>query len=164
MLRIKLTQGKFALIDEQDLELIAPYTWCAAKEKEGYFTAVTRIAVKNGKQRQKSIKMHRLLMSESLSHGLVVDHINGNPLDNRRENLRICTRRENTLNSKKPKTNSTGYKGVSYSARMKKYKAAINVNSSFIHLGYFICPIEAARAYDKAALNHFGEFAKTNNL
>jgi len=161
---IKLTQGKVALVDDLDFDLVAPFTWCAAQEKEGYFTAVTRIPIKNGKQRQKTIKMHRLLMDAYLYDGLIIDHINGNPLDNQRCNLRICTKAQNVMNSKIPKRNASGFKGVSFCSRMKKWKTGIMVNSKSIHLGYFNDKMQAAQAYNEAAKKYFGEFAKLNQL
>lgn len=91
--------------------------------------------------------------------GFVVDHINGNRLDNRRENLRICTKAQNNANIHKDK-----FKGVCWRDHAKAYKAYIKKNGKQIHLGYFKNKIEAARAYNNAAVNLFGEFASLNQL
>jgi len=91
-----------------------------------------------------------------------VDHINGNTLDNRKNNLRICSRTENSRNTKLSKNNSTGYKGVTYYKRDGKYVAKITVDRKRIHIGYFTTLIEAATAYDLMARKHFGEYANIN--
>lgn len=93
-----------------------------------------------------------------------VDHINGNPLDNRWENLRNATNTENSRNSRKPKNNTSGYKGVSFIPRLNKYRATIMVNRRSLHLGCYYCPKEAAAAYNTAAKEHFGEYALLNDI
>ena len=91
-----------------------------------------------------------------------MDHINGNRNDNRRSNLRICSAKENTRNQKLRSNNTTGYKGVSYDQRRKKYIASITVDYKSKFLGYFSDPIEAALKYDQAAILLFGEYARPN--
>lgn len=93
-----------------------------------------------------------------------IDHINGNPKDNRWINLRKATNTQNSRNSRKPKNNTSGYKGVSFIPRLNKYRATIMVNRKSVHLGCFSDPKEAAAAYNDAALDHFGEFALLNDL
>lgn len=93
--------------------------------------------------------------------GMHVDHINGDGLDNRRENLRVCSPMQNLWNSKK-QTNTSGFKGVTKRASDKAFIARIRVNYKLISLGSFADPIDAAKAYDAAARAHFGEFARTN--
>ena len=103
---------------------------------------------------------HRIIFY--MVHGYMpseIDHINGDGLDNRIENLRPCTRNENLRN--RGTWSNTGYKGVKKSK--KKYVAQIIINKKNIFLGTYITPQEAAKAYDKAAIQHFGEFAKVNN-
>ncbi len=93
---------------------------------------------------------------------MVVDHINGDRTDNRRCNLRLCTNKENVRNARVASHNTTGYKGVSYNKRRKKYESRITVDGRQLFLGYFINPIEAALAYDRAALRYLGEYARPN--
>lgn len=91
-----------------------------------------------------------------------LDHINGDPSDNRISNLRVVTRKQNNRNSTKSTNNTSGYKGVSWSKSWKKWIAVITVNYKHILLGGFLCPKEAANAYDNAATKYHGEYAKTN--
>jgi hypothetical protein len=89
---------------------------------------------------------------------MLVDHRNGNHLDCRRQNLRVCTTAENTRNQPLHKTTTTGYRGVSFHRGSGKYRAQIKFNNHFIHIGVFSTPEEAAAAYDKKAKELFGEF------
>lgn len=94
--------------------------------------------------------------------GFWVDHINGDTLDNRRSNLRLCTVSGNNHNRMKSKNNTSGYKGVSWLKQNQKWRAYIKVNSKDKHLGCYLDKEDAARAYDKAAKEYFGEFARLN--
>ena len=91
--------------------------------------------------------------------GMEVDHINGNSLDNRKSNLRICTHKENVRNQKLSAANTSGYRGVSWNKASKKWEAYIKVNQKRIYLGKFVDILDAARAYAKKAKECFGEFA-----
>ena len=104
--------------------------------------------------------MHRCLF-DNIPDGMEVDHINGNTLDCRRENLRIVTSRQNTMNIHIIRGKSC-YKGVFWNKDIEKWYSRIGVNYKLINLGYFASEIEAAKAYDRAALKHFGEFARLN--
>lgn len=103
-------------------------------------------------------KLHRLILNAPI--GFQVDHINGNTLDNRTANLRVCTRSQNMANQKSNKK----YKGVHYDSRKKKYRAQICVNQKDIKIGYFDREELAGLAYDVFAIQYFGRFAKTNFL
>lgn len=112
--------------------------------------------------RQCRIHMHRLILGLDSRDTRLCDHKNGNGLDNRRANLRIATTSQNLANRGKTRRNTSGYKGVMWFKRKRKWYARIRVSGKSVHLGYFDDPIDAAKAYDDAALKHFGEFAKTN--
>ena len=132
-----------------------------------YFQFPVEICVhKNGyaifKYNYEIISVHRAMMN---CYGPVeVDHINNNKLDNRVENLRLCTRHENMRNLPLSKNNTSGYKGVLVRKGKKKtaYDASITVNGKCIRLGSYDTAEDAARAYDEAAVKHHGLFAKTN--
>lgn len=96
--------------------------------------------------------------------GLVIDHVNGNPIDNRIHNLRTCTPQQNSMNSRTPKTSTTGYKGVARLAGYNLYRAHITKNRKQIHLGCFESFEDAKKAYDIAAIELFGQFASINDL
>ncbi len=150
---ISMPQGKFAIVDDEDFEFLSQWKW---KLTKGY---ASRTATKvNGKH--KSIYLHRAI--SDCPKNMEVDHINGIPLDNRKINLRICNRSQNLQNSRMKKRNTSGFKGVSFDKRDKKWAVEIMVNYKRIRLGRFVDKIEAAKAYDSAAQKHHGKFAKTN--
>lgn len=154
---IPLTQGKFTEINAKDWPLVRSFKWCAQKDDHTFY-AVAMTPMRNGKRR--SLKMHRVILGLSgpKPH---VDHRDGNGLNNKRKNLRVCLKGyQNLANSKVPKSNTSGFKGVIYDKRTTKrhWKAKIQTT----HLGHFESKIEAARAYDRVALARFGEFARLN--
>ena len=109
-------------------------------------------------------RMHRLIMRPS--PGQIVDHINGDGLDNRRENLRLCNNTQNMQNARKKKGTISRYKGVRFCRRVKEkqWRAGITVHGKNIYLGYYLTQEGAALAYNLAAEKHFGEFAKLNDV
>lgn len=157
MKQIKLTQGKVALVDDEDFELLNQWKWYANK-KCGFCYAVRHFKAISGKRDKKSM-LHRQIMN--CPEGLEIDHINHNGLDNKKSNLRICTRSQNQPNQK-AKKHSSKYKGVSWHKASKKWQAMIVYNNRQIYIGLFDSEIEAAKAYDKKALELFGEFACLN--
>lgn len=151
---ITLTQGKVALVDDEDFEYLNQWKWFAEKRGSGLVYAVRNV-------KQKPLHMHTQIIKTP--KGMVTDHINGDGLDNRRCNLRACTHGENMRNRKVGQVNNkSGYKGAHWSKRQEKWKAEIRVNGKSIHLGYFNDLIEAAQAYDRAARKYHGKFAKLN--
>ena len=147
---IPLTKGKVAIVDEADAEMLSRYRWCYLNV--GYAARHERI---DGKDR--TILMHRFLLGASPEQ--LVDHINGNGLDNRRENIRLCTKADNQRNQRRNSKNTTGYKGVSFDKARGKYIASIQVLGTQIHLGRFSTAEEASKAYEEAASRYHGEFA-----
>jgi hypothetical protein len=155
MIEIPLTQGKVALIDDEDYELIAPYKWCAADVGGGYWYALRSASRAKGGTRL----MHRLILGIT-DRATEVDHINGDGLDNRRGNLRPATRSENQRNSRLRSDNTSGYKGVSLCG--KRWQASIRLHGTLYNVGSFDNPYEAALAYDTKARELHGEFARLN--
>lgn len=145
--RITLTKGKFTIVDDDDYERLSSHSW--------YYSRYA----KSGSGRSGTY-MHVVIMNPP--SGLFVDHINGNKLDNRKKNLRICTHAQNLGNSKIPKNNTSGYKGVVFIKRLGIWRAQIQHSYKMHCLGYFHDIVDAAKAYDKAAIDHYGEFARTN--
>lgn len=177
--RIPLTQGYFAIVDPANYPRLSRYNWrlCRTRGKNTLY-AERSIRLSNGKYSR--ILMHRqifenmLLASSTQKHELrtknyhrflseryVIDHINGNGLDNRRANLRLATVAQNAWNSKRRNSRS-GYKGVWFAADKGMWRAAIVYHGKRIHLGYFKDKIAAAKAYDDAARKYYKQFARPN--
>ena len=152
---IPLTQGQVALVDDDMYEYLMQWKWFANYDGWNWYAA------RNGPRPfQKKISMHRIIISSP--DDMQVDHINRNGLDNRRENLRLCTNAQNSRNRGMQKHNTTGFNGVSWRKARRKYQARIIVNGKIFYLGHFTTAEEAAKAWDEAAVKHFGEFANLN--
>ena len=149
--RARLRPHGPVIVDTEDQHLVMQTDW--HRTTQGYLRGWwSKPAVQ--------VRLHRLIAGAG--DGLMVDHINGDILDNRRSNLRICTNKQNQRNQRLRQNNSTGFKGVCVSrwgGASRRYIAGIRVNKRQIQLGRFASAEEAARAYDRAALEHFGEFA-----
>jgi hypothetical protein len=156
---IPLTQSKFAIVDDEDFEELSKFKWCAKKNHYGGYCAIRNCYSRINKK-QHPIYMHRQIMS--CPRGKDIDHKNHNPLNNQRDNLRICTNRENIRNSRRRKDNTSGFKGVCWLKNRKKWMAYIQFDCKFHNLGYFNSKIEAACSYNNAAKLYFGEFANLN--
>jgi hypothetical protein len=146
MKKIKLTRNKYALVDDEDYDELNQHKWYAHKTKNTSYV----------RRRQKTIHMHRVIMNPP-SH-LHIDHIDGNGLNNQKENLRICTGTQNQGNSKIRKDNTSDIKGVSWHKVNNKWVSHISINGKRKNLGYFSDKNEAKNAYTRAAKEHFGEF------
>jgi hypothetical protein len=156
--RIKLAQGDYVLVDDEDFEFLSQWAW--RKSHHGYAVRVQHLGYFDGVRRGKTVFMHRLI--NKTPDGLFTDHINGNKLDNRRENLRMATRTQNQGNRGKNKKGSSVYRGVSFNKKSVKWQVHIKDGVRQRNLGHFDDEIEAAKAYDAAAVLYFGEFAKLN--
>ena len=158
MKTIELSKGKVALVDDGDYNYLSQWKWHTLECKSGCWYAVRNYTDNDGKRTL--MLMHRELLP--VDGKLDVDHINGDGLDNRKENLRVCKHQHNMMNMKKSKSNTSGYKGVSWHIKQKKYNAYIRVEGKRISLGSFDDAKKAALAYNEAAKRFFGDFAKTN--
>ena len=159
---IYLTQAQIALVDDRDFELLNKRKWCILKSGRDFPYAV-RWEWNKEYKRSFLILMHRAIMDLNYGDKKQVDHINGNGLDNRRTNLRICTITQNRRNSA-PFIGTSKYKGVSWSNHKKKWRVQIFYGGRLKHLGYFDIEEIAAQIYNNAALKHFGEFARLNKI
>lgn len=157
MKRIPLTQGLFATVDDCDYDELAKHKWCA--HWEGTTCYARRDDMSEWKEgRRKVIRMHRHIMNAPSD--MLVDHVNHDGLDNRRSNLRLCTKGQNGWNRKGPQKNSTtGYRGVFWHKGANKYMAQTRCEGKVIYIGLYPTAIEASRAFEATARKLFGEFA-----
>lgn len=153
---IPLTGGKYTLVDESDYDFINQWHW----RVEGGYAIRSRNSNEASLKKPKRILMHRVILNTP--DGMATDHINGNPLDNRRCNLRICTKSENNKNRKPNYKSTSKYKGVTRSHESKKWRVQLGMNGKNLHIGLFESEDDAARAYNLAAIKHYGEFASIN--
>ena len=161
MKEIDLTQGKKAIVDDQDYEIIvnSGYLWHAQN-----YAPVSNLWYAVGSKDGSVVMMHRFILGLS-DKSVKTDHVNGNGLDNRRCNLRASSHAENMRNSSKRKTSKWPYKGVWFDGRHdlgKPWRARIQFDGKRKWLGNFSTAEEAARAYNEAALELHGNFARLN--
>jgi hypothetical protein len=154
---IELTQGYVALVDDEDYERLSRWRWHANVVRGGRVCALRK---KRHRGRMTTIYMHREIVGAK--PGQQVDHINGDALDNRRGNLRICTISQNNQNRYANTGASSQYKGVCWDKGADKWRATITAGGRRKYLGTFEDEREAALAYDAAARELFGEFARPN--
>ncbi len=154
MKQIPLTQGKFAIVDDEDFERISQLKWHAHRRRNTYYAK--KHITENG--RYVHLPMQNAVMD--VPRSVLVDHKDRNGLNNTRNNLRICTKAQNQRNQGRRCDNTSGFKGVRRHG--EKWQAQIALNGVQKHLGNFNTPEEAAHAYDKAARELHGEFAYLN--
>jgi hypothetical protein len=160
---IPLTRGVICLVDEDVAEVLGQFYWCAQPKRDTCWYAIRN--ADGGDGRHRSIRMHREIMGAPAT--MQVDHREHHPfeakiIDNRRTNLRICTGGENACNLRRAKNGKSPFKGVSWFAQHEKWRADIRKSNRLHFLGLFVDPLEAAYAYDRAAIEMHGEFAATN--
>jgi hypothetical protein len=146
--QIPLSDGFYAYVDAADYEWLSQWVWGLHNGYAGRY------------KKGKLVFMHREIMQPP--KGKIVDHKNRNKLDNTRDNLHVCTQQENTRNTGKRNGTSSRFIGVHYHKSAGKWCAAIHFEGKHIHLGLFTDEVEAARAYDRKAVELFGEFARLN--
>lgn len=155
MKTIPLSKGHVTVVDVEDYDMLSKYSWWI--DAYGYALTTQKIY-----GRKKNIRMHRMILEPPADK--VVDHIDGDPLNNQKSNLRIVSQKQNLRNSRTRHNNLSGYKGVGWYKNYKKWQVRISVDGKQIHIGYFDDKHEAARAYNEAALLHYGEFAWLNDI
>ena len=160
MKKIALTRGQVALVDNKDFEYLSQWKWFS--EAHGCAARDQHIGMDGKKEIKKRIKMHRIIMD--CPEGMEIDHIDGNPSNNQRANLRVVTHAQNQKNLKRAINNTSGFKGVHWAKARNKWIASINHHDKTYNLGGYATKEEAARRYNEAALECFGEFARLNPL
>ncbi len=156
MKRIPLTQGKFAIVDDEDFEWLNQWEWCAIRDHRTFYAMRTD----RTSGRKVNIRMHRLILN--VPKGKMTDHKNRKGCDNRRFNLRICTYSQNAFNRRPHRNSKSKYKGVYWRKDRKKWYVQIRHKNKNIRLGHSESEIECAKRYDIKAKELFGEFAYTN--
>lgn len=161
LLFILLTQGQKALVDSEDFAYLSQWTWYARKSSDGKGYYAVRNRNISDSVGSSTIFMHQEVLRLM---GLVgeADHKSRDSLDNRRSNIRVATHTQNTRNTGIRVDNTSGYKGVSFDASHRKWRAAIRVSGRAYNLGRFDTAEEAARKYDSAAKRYHGQFANLN--
>lgn len=166
MKQIKLTQGKYAIVDDEDFAWLNQWKWFVVECSNKFYAGRHQwIGVINKKKVSKRIYMHREVLQAK--KGSEIDHKDGNSLNNQKLNLRIATRSQNAMNRGKQINNKTGFKGVTLlkdQPRNKKYLSTIRINQRNICLGVFLTKEDAAQTYNEAAKKYFGEFAYLNQV
>ncbi len=157
VVRVPLTQGLEAVVDLADLALVEGRNWCAARRRRTWY-AVTGVPTTSDWTK---ILMHRVIMGCQPGDPRI-DHRDGDGLNNRRANLREATETQNLANSRPRDGGTSGFKGVYWSKQRQYWVAQVGVNGQKRHLGIFHSEEAAARAYDAAAIETFGEFAQLN--
>lgn len=157
---LHLAGDRYVKVDPGDVPVLERYTWRPHIDIYGRISGIyTTMAHENGRRR--SVYMHRLLMQPGPD--TFVDHINGDVFDNRRINLRFATREENARNYKKPVTNTSGFKGVSYNKSKNRWSDTISIGKGMqARVGYWRTVEDSVQAYDVACLIAHGDFARPN--
>lgn len=149
---IELKDGIVVIVDDDDYENVSNCKWYLLKNRDHMYAI--------GKVNGKFMYLHRFIMEPE--NGMVVDHINRSGLDCRKENMRVCTNSQNMMNSKSFNGKSHKYKGIE--KHRNKWRARIAVSGKLMYLGSFETAKEAAEAYDKKAIETYGEYARTNKM
>lgn len=157
MTNIDVKGGFIAVVDDEDAERVLRHCWFLLRKRNGRIQAARAKIKMLGTWR--TVLLHHLLMP--IPAGRQIDHINGDPLDNRRGNLRVCSNSQNAMNRHRV-VGRAPYKGVHWHVAHHRWEAHIKINGRLIQLGGFIDHVSAAKAYDEMAIRLFGEYARTN--
>jgi hypothetical protein len=157
---ILLTKGQVALVDEADFDWLNQWSWHARGISRTWYAGRVVRTSPGRRGSRVTIYMHRLILG--VGPGEEVDHRDGNGLNNRRGNLRVCSHGQNTMNSQKARSKTSQFKGVHWSRSSKTWVVSIRKRSGPRHIKYFKSEVEAAKEYDRVARVWFGEFARLN--
>jgi hypothetical protein len=150
---LQLKCGSLAMVDDEDFQSLSQYSWSICKKGR------TSYAIRWNKG--KRVRMHRDILQAK--EGDIVDHKDGNGLNNTKGNIRLCSHTENMRNQFKRRVGvSSRFKGVSFHKTKNRWESSIGINSKHVYLGRFNDENAAARAYNAAATKYFGEFAQLN--
>lgn len=155
--QIKLTQGKYTIVDDEDYEYLSQFSW--HYHSGGYVERSVRFGKKKS-----NIMMHREILNIIDNHEKCVDHKNMNKLDNRKENLRIANKSLNSANTRKKANTTSKYKGVYKHTQTGRWVARGTINGKMKHLLITKDEKEAAKAYNEWAKKNFGQFARLNDV
>lgn len=151
-------KGEEIFVDDEDYEILNKRKWHSHKSSSsGHHLSVVTTLIEKGKS-PRTIYMHQYIFPWAT----IIDHIDGNPFNNQKSNLRLCSHLENSRNRKIHRNNQSGYKGV-YRVR-DKWRAQIRLDKKLVNIGYFLNKEDAAKAYNECARKYFGEFARLNIL
>ncbi len=150
-------------MDAEDFKCLSVHRWHAVSSRGRWYAVRFKTRISG---QQLNLCMHREILGLQHKDGKIVDHVNSDGLDNRRSNLRICTKCENNRHRRKSiiRRTASQYKGVTWHKRNQKWMATIRKDRKIYHLGYFEIEIEAAKTYNEAAIKYHGDFACLNDL
>lgn len=161
MYKVPLSQGKFAIVSDEDAEIESYGNWVAHKSGNHFYACYRGSTANRPRTWMHALVLERIL-NRSLKKGEIPDHINGDKLDNRRENIRLASRSQNEAN-KPPRGNcSSRFKGVCWDREKGLWRCMITINKRRIHIGYYKEEEDAAKAYNSKAKDIFGPFARRN--
>ncbi len=158
-LEIQMCSGEKFLLDPEELEKVSGFGWRTRSNRsaQARYVVAPLVEIVDGKKLSTTLQLGRVIMGLGRGDPRVIDHINGDTLDNRKANLRVCTNAENIRNRCRDKDNASGFKGVTCEG--KKWLAQIFHNGRGYRLGRFSTPEEAHAAYCAAAVRFYGKFA-----
>jgi len=163
MKKIKLTKGKFALVDDEDFEKVNAFKWQVRKSYTTEMWYAERKQTIDGSSKKVNLCMHRFIMNIT-DKDVKIDHFDRNGLNNQKLNLRPCNSSQNGVNRKSVDNRTSKYLGVSWDGSRSRWRAATTKYYKQIHIGRFITEKEAALAYNKKAFEVHGEFANLNKV
>jgi hypothetical protein len=155
MRKIRLNNGRFAIVDDKDFDSVNRFAWFVVAHGRRCYARAKDLTRRRSNGERPIIYMHRLILGYPVGD---IDHKNGDGLDNQRSNLRVCTRSQNMQNQTTRATSKSGFRGVTWNKTARKWVATIGLKGRIVYLGCFESKEEASLIYENAAQEHFGEF------